>query len=119
MDPKHRSEIRHPSRNPKLLEQVDLARHPIPRTLDLGIGKGTSSGDLTIVEDQVESVCILQSVIDPVVELGGGEGAEEGEVGVDLIVLIRKLDVVFPVKQGEASASAKGARKDLRKVESD
>lgn len=102
MHPKHRPEIRHPARNPKLFKQVDLPRHPVPSALDLGIGKGTPSADLTIVEDQVESVRVLKSIIDSMVELGGGQGAEEGEVGVDLVVLVGELDVVFPVRQGEA-----------------
>lgn len=118
MNPKDGPEIRHPAWNPKLFEEVDLSRHPVPRTFDLGIGKGTSSGDLTIVEDQVESVRVLQSVVDPVVQLGGGQGAEEGEVGVDLVVLVGELDVVFPERRSETSVSAKGARKDLKEVES-
>ena len=119
MNPKDGPEIRHPARNPKLFKQIHLTRHPILRTFDLGIGKGTPSADLTIVEDQVESVRILQSVINSMVKLRGGEGAEEGKIGVDLVVLVGELDVVVPARQSETSASAKGARKDLKKVESD
>jgi hypothetical protein len=69
MNPKDGPEIRHPARNPKLFKEVDLTRHPILRTFDLGIGKGTSSADLTIVEDQVESVRVLESIINSMVEL--------------------------------------------------
>ena len=118
MNPKDGSEIGHPSRDPKLFKQIHLTRHPILRTLDLGIGKGTPSADLTIIEDQVESVRVIKGVINSVVELGGGQGAEEGEVGVDLVVLVGELDVVFPEMRSETSVSAKGARKDLKEVES-
>lgn len=101
MNPKDGPEVGHPTRDPKLFKEVDLSRHPIPRTLDLGIGKGTPSADLTIVEDQVESVRVIKGVIDSMVELGGGQGAEEGEVGVNLVVLVGELDVVFPARQSK------------------
>jgi hypothetical protein len=119
VNPKDGSDIGHPSRDPKLFKQIHLTRHPILRTFDLGSGKGSPSADLTIIEDQVESVCVIKGVIDSMVELGGGQGAEEGEVGVDLVVLVGELDVVFPARRSETSASAKGASKDSKEEESD
>jgi hypothetical protein len=115
VNPKDGSEIGHPSRDPKLFKQIHLTRHPILRTFDLGIGKGTSSADLAIIEDQVESVRVLESVVDPVVQLGGGEGAEEGEVGVDLIVLVGKLDVMFPTRQSKRMSNRRKDRSDKRR----
>ena len=96
MDTEHSTKIGQPSSNVELLEKLDLTRHAVGGTLDHVIGKGTSNRNSAVLDDQVESVIVLHGVGDSTVELGRGQGSEESEVIVDLVVFVRQLNVVLP-----------------------
>lgn len=93
------SEIGQPADDAKLFEQVDLTGHSVVSAFDLGFGKGAAGNDLAAFHNEVKGVGVFEGVRDTSIELGGRQGAEESEVGVDLVVLVRKLDVVLPVRR--------------------
>lgn len=87
-------------------EQLDLAVHPHPRALDFNIVvEGDRSADGAGLDADGVSVRQSRGGLDALLKLAWGEGAEGAQIAVDLVVLVRKGDVVLTGRQRSMGTS--------------